>query len=131
MPRDLSHIRADIDAIDQKIVTSLFENGSDEEAVFESHNIKAEEIAQIRVLQLRFSAQAWNLINQRMTFSREVWARKKVDWLGVVIDLKRYEKVIQQVQSHAPTYAQEEIRKLYVLIHDISVRIQQEIISQP
>jgi chorismate mutase len=72
MPRPLEAIRANIDALDKQIVTSLFENGSDEEVVFESRDIKAEEIAQIRVLQLRFSAQAWNLLNQRMTLSREV-----------------------------------------------------------
>jgi hypothetical protein len=48
-----------------------------------------------------------------------------------VVNKERYEKVIQQVQSHAPEYAREEVRKLYNLIHDISVRIQQEIIGTP
>ena len=79
MPRDLSHIRADIDAIDQKIVTSLFENGSDEEAVFESHNIKAEEIVQIRALQLRFSTRTWTVDDERITFTRGLRARNNVD----------------------------------------------------
>lgn len=72
MPRELSDIRKDIDVLDQKIVSSLFENGSDEEAVFESHDIKAEEITQIRALQLHFSTKTWQLINARMNLSREV-----------------------------------------------------------
>lgn len=130
MPRPLETIRADIDAIDQKIVTSLFENGSDEEVVFESHDIKAEEIVQIRALQLRFSAKTWSLLNQRMSLSREVGESKK--WTGrVVVDDVRKEQVITQAQSQAPEYADKEIRKLYELIHAISVRIQNEIISQP
>lgn len=77
MPRPLEAIRAEIDELDQQIVTSLFKNGSDEEAVFESHDIKAEEIAQIRALQLRFSAKTWSLINQRMVISKEVAESKK------------------------------------------------------
>jgi len=43
--------------------------------------------------------------------------------------MQRYEAVIKKAQSYAPTYAREEIRKLYDLIHAISVKIQQEIIG--
>lgn len=129
MPRELSDIRKDIDALDQKIVSSFFENGSDEEAAFESHDIKAEEIAQIRALQVRFSIKTWELLNARMNLSREVWETKKASWEKVVINRARYEVVIQQAQSYARPESKEEIRKLYNLIHDISVRIQQEIIG--
>lgn len=76
MPRPLEAIRADIDALDQKIVTSLFEEDIDE-ANPESADITTEEIAQIRALQLRFSAKTWSLINQRMGISKEVAESKK------------------------------------------------------
>ena len=54
---------------------------------------------------------------------------KKAREQKVVIDRERYEVVIAQAQTHAPKYAREEIRKLYEIIHDISVRIQKEIIE--
>lgn len=76
MPRPLPDIRKDIDALDQKIVTSLFEEDIDEKNP-ESADIKAEEIAQIRALQLRFSTKTWRLINQRMVISKEVAESKK------------------------------------------------------
>lgn len=127
MPRKLSDIRADIDALDQQIVASLFEEGIDE-ANPESADITTEEIAQIRALQLRFSAKTWSLINQRMGISKEVAESKK--WTGkVVVDEVRKEQVITQAQSQAPKYAREEIWKLYELIHAISVRIQNKIIE--
>lgn len=129
MSRPLSDIRADIDALDQQIVTSLFENKESEERSFESPDIQAEEIAQIRALQLRFSIKTWKLLNQRMTLSREVGETKKALWQKVVVDKVRYEEVIKQVQSYAPPETGEKIRTLYNLIHDISVRIQKEIIG--
>lgn len=128
MPRSLPEIRKDIDALDEQIVTSLFEEGIDATNP-ESADITTEEIAQICALQLRFSAKTWVLLNQRMALSREVWERKKADWQEVVIDLERFKVVIEKAQSHAPESAHEEIWKLYVLIHDISVRIQKEIIG--
>lgn len=127
MHRPLEAIRADIDALDQQIVASLFEEDINE-ANPESADITTEEIAQIRALQLRFSAKTWSLINQRMVISKEVAESKK--WTGkVVVDEVRKEQVITQAQSQAPEYAHKEIRKLYDLIHAISVRIQQEIIG--
>ncbi len=130
MPRELSDIRKDIDALDQQIVASLFDEGINEENP-ESADITKDEIAQICTLQLHFSAKTWALLNQRMALSREVWENKKATKLDVVVDKERYEVVIARAQSHAPEYAREEVRKLYNLIHDISVRIQQEIIGTP
>lgn len=46
-----------------------------------------------------------------------------------MVDDVRKEQVITQAQSQAPEYADKEIRKLYELIHAISVRIQNEIIE--
>lgn len=71
MPRSLPEIRKDIDALDEQIVTSLFEEGIDATNP-ESADITTEEIAQICALQLRFSAKTWVLLNQRMALSREV-----------------------------------------------------------
>jgi chorismate mutase len=71
----------------------------------------------------------WQLINARMKLSEEVGKTKKTAGKKVVVDKVRYEKVIEQAQAHAPENAREEIRKLYELIHDISVRIQSEIIG--
>lgn len=76
MHRPLEAIRADIDALDQQIVASLFEEDINE-ANPESADITTEEIAQIRALQLRFSAKTWSLINQRMVISKEVAESKK------------------------------------------------------
>lgn len=76
MPRPLPDIRKDIDVLDQQIVTSLFEEDIDEKNP-ESADITAEEIAQIRALQLRFSTKTWRLINQRMVISKEVAESKK------------------------------------------------------
>lgn len=128
MPRPLPDIRKDIDALDQKIVTSLFEEDIDEKNP-ESADIKAEEIAQIRALQLRFSTKTWRLINQRMVISKEVAESKK--WTGkVVIDETRKKEVIEQAVLYAPEKSREATRELYELIHTISVRIQNEIITQ-
>lgn len=129
MTRELDDIRKDIDLLDKQIVTSLFEEGIDE-ANPESADVKTEEIAQIRGLQLRFSTKTWQLINARMSLSREVWETKKAAKLAVVVDKVRYKVVITKAQSHAPGHAREEVRKLYEIIHDISVRIQNEIITQ-
>ncbi len=76
MPRSLPDIRKDIDALDQQIVTSLFGEDINEENP-ESADITAKEIAQIQVLQLRFSTKTWHLINQRMALSKEVAESKK------------------------------------------------------
>lgn len=76
MPRSLPNIRKDIDALDQQIVTSLFEEDVDEKNP-ESADIRTEEIAQIRALQLRFSAKTWSLLNARMALSKEVAESKK------------------------------------------------------
>lgn len=128
MPRPLPDIRKDIDVLDQQIVTSLFEEDIDEKNP-ESADITAEEIAQIRALQLRFSTKTWRLINQRMVISKEVAESKK--WTGkVVIDETRKKEVIEQAVLYAPEKSREAIRELYELIHTISVRIQNEIITQ-
>ena len=129
MPRKLDDIRKDIDALDQQIVNSLFENKESEERSFESPDIQAEEISQIRALQFRFSTKTWKLLNQRMNLSREVGETKKALWQKVVVDRVRYEEVIKKAQSYAPPETGEKIRTLYNLIHDISVRIQKEIIG--
>lgn len=127
MPRPLLEIRKDIDALDQKIVTSLFEEGISEENP-ESGDIKAEEIGQILALQFRFSTKTWSLINQRMVISKEVAESKK--WIGkVVVDETRKKEVIEQAVLYAPEKSHEAIRELYELIHTISVRIQNEIIG--
>ncbi len=128
MPRKLDDIRRDIDELDEFIVHSFFDWFPPYINPGETI-IKPEEVSQILSVQLRFSAMTWQLINARMRFSEEVWARKKADWLDVVIDLERFKVVIAKAQSHAPESAHEEVQKLYILIHDISVRIQQEIIG--
>lgn len=128
MPRKLDDIRADIDELDEFIVRSLFDRFSPDKNPGNTI-IKPEEVTQILSTQLRFSQMTWQLINARMRFSEEVWARKKADRQKVVIDKERYEVVITRAQSHAPEYAREAVRKLYNLIHDISIRIQNEIIG--
>lgn len=129
MPRPLTDIRADIDELDEIIVRSFFDWFSPDKNPGETI-IKPEEVTQILSTQLRFSRMTWQLINARMKLSEEVGARKKADWQKVIIDKARYEVVITRAQSFASVNAREEVRKLYNLIHDISVRIQQEIIDQ-
>lgn len=63
-----------------------------------------------------------------MKLSVEVWENKK--WQGkIVIDETRKQEVIQKAVSYAPKQAHEKVRKLYEIIHEVSVRIQNEIID--
>lgn len=128
MLRELSDIRRDIDELDEFIVRSFFDWFSPDKNPGKTI-IKPEEIDQLLSIRLRFSNMTWQLINFRMWLSEKVWETKKASWQKVVIDMQRYEAVIKKAQSYAPTYAREEIRKLYDLIHAISVKIQQEIIG--
>ena len=129
MTRPLPDIRADIDELDEFIVRAFFDWFSPDKNPGETI-IKPEEVGQLISVSLRFSHMTWQLINARMRLSEEVWETKKASWQKVVIDKERYAVVIARAQSYAPNYAREEVRKLYNLIHDISVRIQNEIIAQ-
>ena len=124
MPRPLSDIRKDIDQLDEKIVDSLFDVSEAELSIIEAAEILPEELSQIQRLQLRFSAKTWQLINARMKLSQEVIQAKKKEGRNAVLDTTRKQKVIDNAQSHASEYARDEVRKLYEIIHDISVRIQ-------
>lgn len=130
MPRKLDDIRKDIDEFDEFIVRSFFDWFAPDKNPGVTI-IKPDEVNRLLSTKLRFSDMTWQLINARMKLSREVWENKKAAQIDVVVDKKRYEVVIAKAQSHAPVHAREEVRKLYNLIHDISVRIQKEIINQP
>lgn len=129
MPRELPNIRKDIDEFDEFIVRSFFDKFSPDKNPGETI-IKPDEVNLLLSIPLRFSNMTWQLINARMGLSVEVWENKK--WQGkIVIDETRKQEVIQKAVTYAPEHAHKAIKELYELIHNISVRIQNEIIAQP
>lgn len=128
MPENITLLRGEIDKIDDLIISSLFDGFHP--SLRNGGSITNEELGELLTTQLRFSDMTWQLLENRMDIARKIGREKRRLRIENSVDEARKKSMIESRVKMAPQ-RKEKIRALFTIIHDISVRIQNEIITQP
>jgi len=78
---------------------------------------------------LHFSPLTWQLLAKRFEISQQIGTYKKQMGFKNILDEARKNEMIESRILWAPNTLKRQVKKLYEIVHDISVRIQSEILE--
>lgn len=126
MYRSLVELRAQIDTVDRSIICSLLYSRERVDCLDAVIELTPEDKASLRSTRFYFSQNVCELLWQRMYISRQIGAVKRTEWKTEMLDEARKNIMIQSRVSWAPESHQRLVQQFFELLHDISVRVQEE-----
>lgn len=122
----LEILRKKIDILDIQLIASLWTDISEQPP--EIPLMMPPEYNRLLCTDLHFSSLTWQYIAERLELSKDIGKTKKYMGIKNAIDEERKNVMIESRILWAPDTLRMQVKELYEILHDISVRIQSDIL---